>query len=277
MLYAAINQWSYAESLSPMECLNAAKQQGFGGFEPAFAAEGGLSLQGYAAAAKELKAAAADAGLRMDTLASGLYWQFPLSSDDPAIRQKAVDIIKQQMDCAAELGAKTILVVPATVGKGFFGTGASYADAYSRAQEGLGQVVSHAKSMDIVVGVENVWNNFLLSPLEFARFLDEIGSPYVKAYFDVGNVVLFGDSADWIHTLGKRIAAVHVKDFRKAVGTLSGFVPLMEGDVDWPAVMAALRETGYDGPLTAEISPLKLHPTLAGEATCGALQTILSM
>ena len=100
--------------------------------------------------------------------------------------------------------------------------------------------------------IENVWNRFLLSPLEFRDFLDKVGSDYVGCYFDVGNVILTGYPEQWVKILGSRIKRVHLKDFKKSVGTLDGFCDLLDGDVDYAAVMVALRDTGYDGPVTAE-------------------------
>lgn len=277
MLYKSINQWSFGGGMSPMDCLKASHEFGFAGFEPALSHDGPLSLKGWEADAKEIKAAAQDMNMQIRTLASGVYWDLPLSSDDASVRQAGMDAVRQQLDCANALGAKTILVVPGTVGTGFFGKGVAYADAYKRSQDCLRQVESHAKQAGVVIGVENVWNNFLLSPMEFAAYLDELDSPFIKAYFDVGNVVLFGESADWIYTLGSRIAAIHVKDFRRSVGTLAGFVPLLEGDVDWKAVIPALRKVGYDGPVTAEMGTVALDPCFAARQTSTALDLILAL
>ena len=274
-MYASVNQWSFGGGMTPPECLRAAKELGFSGFEPAFGETGVLSAEGFAADAKALREEAAALGIAIPSLASGVYWQHPYSHADAAERQRAIGLTRAQIDCAVELGAKSVLVVPATVGKGFFGTGVGYADAYSRAQDALAAVAEHAKQAGVVIGVENVWNNFLLSPLEAARFLDEIGSPYVKMYFDVGNIVPYGEGADWIRILGARICAIHVKDFRRAVGTIDGFVPLLEGDVDWPAVLDALRGVGFDGALTAEVGTVPAEPLFGARQAAAALETIL--
>jgi L-ribulose-5-phosphate 3-epimerase len=103
-----------------------------------------------------------------------------------------------------------------------------------------------------VIAIENVWNRFLLSPVEFANLIDRVGSRFVGAYFDVGNVVAFGFPEDWVATLGERIKRVHAKDYDAAKAGLAGFCPLGEGSVDWAKVTAALREVGYAGPLTFE-------------------------
>ena len=112
-----------------------------------------------------------------------------------------------------------------------------------------------AERLDVRLAVENVWNRFLMSPLEMRYFIDSFESPHVGSYFDVGNVLAFGHPEDWIHTLGKRILAVHLKDFRVNVGNLDGFVDLLSGDVNYPSVMRCFREIGYDGAYTAEIVP----------------------
>lgn len=277
-MYAAVNQWSFGGGMGAMACLRAAKELGFDGFEPAFNEAGELSAEGFAGDARALRAEAAALGLRIPTLASGVYWQYPYSDGDSAIRERALELTRKQIDCAAELGAGAILVVPATVGVGFSGSvGAAYGDAYARAQEALAKVAGYAERAGVDIGVENVWNNFLLSPLEAKRFLDEIGSPRVRMYFDVGNIVPFGEGADWIRTLGSRICAIHVKDFRRSVGNINGFVPLLEGDVDWPAVMAALREVGFDGALTAEMNTVAADPLFAARQAGVALETILKL
>jgi L-ribulose-5-phosphate 3-epimerase len=127
-----------------------------------------------------------------------------------------------------------------------------YADALQRTFEALAALRNEAEARQVAIAIENVWNRFLLSPVEFAGLIDRVGSPFVGAYFDVGNVVAFGFPEDWIATLGTRIKRVHAKDYDAAKAGLAGFCPLGEGSVDWPRVTAALREVGYDGPLTYE-------------------------
>ena len=109
-----------------------------------------------------------------------------------------------------------------------------------------------AEQRGVTIALENVWNGFLLSPVEMADLIDRINSPWIGAYFDVGNILKFGTPEDWIRTLGRRMVRVHVKDFKVAVGTSAGFVPPGDGDADWPAIITAMKEVGYDGPLTCE-------------------------
>ena len=105
------------------------------------------------------------------------------------------------------------------------------------------------------IGVENIWNKFLLSPLEMRRFIDEIDCPNVGVWLDVANMMMFGYPEQWIRILGKRIVKVHFKDFRRAVKSLDGFVDLLAGDVDWKAVREGLEAIGYQGWCNGEMCP----------------------
>ena len=128
----------------------------------------------------------------------------------------------------------------------------SYHDAWERSQKEIRKLLPLAEELKIVIAIEEVWNKFLLSPLEMANYIDEFQTPWIKAWFDVGNVVLYGYPQDWIRTLGKRIVKVHLKDFKR---TENGYtwVNLGDGDVDWPAVRQAFVETGYTGSATVEL------------------------
>lgn len=189
-------------------------------------------------------------------------WRPSLTDADEGTRKRAVELLKGSLRTARKLGIDAILVVPGVVGS--LGQPlqplASYAEAWERSTAAIREAAPVAEEERVYLSVENVWNKFLLSPLEMARFIDEIGSPFVGSYFDVGNVLNFGFPQHWIETLGPRIKRVHIKDFKVAVGNIQGFVPLLEGDVNWPVVMAALRKVGYDGWITAEVAPYKHLP-----------------
>ena len=277
-MFKSVNQWSFPGSYTAAQCLLAAQKAGFAGFEPSFNEEGELSLQGFSADAKALRALADSEGMILPSLASGLYWGYPLTATDPAVREKAQDIVRRQLDCAAELGVGAILVVPGAVGRGFWGgsDNVSYADAYARALEGVRAVAPYAEQAGVTVALENVWNNFLLSPLEFARFVDEVGSPAVAAYFDIGNVIRTGEAEHWIEVLGQRISRVHIKDYKRSVGTLDGFCDLLAGDVNFPAAVKALREAGYDNAVTAEMNIASQDMLAVVERTSRAMDLILS-
>jgi hexulose-6-phosphate isomerase len=202
---------------------------------------------------EEIKKAADDAKLKILSVMNQAHWEFPLSSDDPDAIQKGMDGMKTSLDNAKLWGADAVLLVPAVVN-----AKTSYNDAWTRSQKHIRELIPLAQERKVVIALEEVWNKFLLSPREFAQYVDEFKSPWVKAYVDVGNMVLFGYPQDWIRTLGKRIVKVHLKDFSFKVGKgwkpiTAEFVNLGDGDVDWPEVRKALAEVGYSGTVTAEL------------------------
>ena len=194
-----------------------------------------------------------------------LHWRYSLTAAEPNIAEHGKDIARRMLEIAKLLGADTILLIPGVVT-----AEVPYDVAYQRAQSALKELARDAERLEVQIGVENVWNKFLLSPLEMARFIDEIGSPFVNAYFDVGNVLVSGFPQHWIPILGQRIKKVHVKDFRMDIGNITGFVNIYEGDVNWSAVKKALKDTGYDDVVTAEIGGYRTLPELgirhAGES-----------
>lgn len=196
------------------------------------------------ALAKRMRQAAEKVGIELHSVIYG-GWHAPLSSPDKATAEAGVEGVRNALKCAKEIGADGVLLVPAIVNEKV-----RYVEAYERSQRRLKLLAKTAEDLQVRILVENVWNNFLLSPIEFARYIDEIGSTWVQAYFDVGNVVAFGWPEDWIRTLGGRIKKVHLKDFKKSSRQ---FVNLREGDVNWAKVMRALHEIGYTGYLTAEL------------------------
>lgn len=256
-----INIWSFPGDASISDCIRLAKEAGFEGIELSLNQTGELGLQ---AGDKEVQAIAAqlkEADLDIAGLATGLYWEYPMTSDDPAVREKAMDICKKQLELASAFGVDAILVIPGAVGVDFVPGSAviDYEYAYERAQESIRKLVPYAESAGVAIALENVWNKFLLSPLELRNFIDEIGSEYVGSYFDVGNVVHNGYPEHWIRILGERIKKVHFKDYRRQAGGLHGFVDLLAGDVNYPAVVEALRLIGYDNYVTAEMIPAYTH------------------
>jgi hexulose-6-phosphate isomerase len=190
-------------------------------------------------------------------VASGLYWSYWLNSQDAAERQKAMDIVKKQLETASILGCQSILVIPGTVNAEFAAPGRviDYETTYNTSLESLMQVKQYAEEYKVEIALENVWNKFLLSPLEMRSFIDAVGSPWVGAYFDTGNVVFAGYPEQWIKILGKRIFKVHFKDYRRNPGGLNAFVDLLAGDVDWKAVRAAFEAVGYEGWAAGEMIP----------------------
>ena len=271
-----INMWSFPGGMSVPACMRLAKEAGFDGFEPALGEQGPISIESGEAELREYRAMAGDIGIELASLASGLYWNYPLTADDPAVRAKSAEIVKKQLKAASLLGVDCILVVPGAVGADFIPglQVVPYDVAYDRALEGLRALAPYAEDLGVTIGVENVWNKFLLSPLEMRDFIDAVGSPRVQAYFDIGNVILTGYPEHWISILGKRIARCHCKDFRLSVGNISGFVDLLAGDVDYPAVMKALEAAGYDGYITAEMGAYKHHSDQIVHNTSAAMDRI---
>jgi len=257
MMIKSINTWSFEDGMSLREIMETCKALGFEGFEPAVAATGELSLESTDAEILAVRAMADEIGLPLVSLASGLSWGCNPVSNNPETRAAAMKQGKRVLEIAKLLGVGHVLYVPGAVGTGFWGGEddfVSYQDCWDRAMANCRELGAYGEQLGVVLCVENVWNNFLLSPIEMAKFLDEVGSDYVKSYFDVGNVVKFGFPEMWIEILGARIGRVHVKDFKRSIGTLDGFTDLLSGDVNYPAVIAALEKVGYDGPLTAEMN-----------------------
>jgi len=195
----------------------------------------------------ELRAASDRAGFKIHSIMNQAHWQHPLSSDDAATVQKSIDGMVTSLHNAHDLGADTVLLVPAVVNPQ-----TRYLDAYRRSQRRIRELLPQAEELGVAIAVEEVWNKFLLSPIEFARYVDEFNTPHVQAYFDVGNVVLYGYPQDWIRTLAERIKKVHIKDF-KVEGSGWKWTNLYDGAVDWPEVRKAFDEIGYTGWFTAEL------------------------
>ena len=257
-----INIWSFKRGMTVAECIAMAKDAGFDGIELSLDEQGEISLNSSERDILRIKKIAEDTGIEIASLATGLYWAYPVTSSDPKIRQKSKDIVKKQLETAALLGTDGILVVPGMVaGLSPNSEVVQYDVAYERALEAFVQLKEEAEATKVSICLENVWNKFLLSPLEMRDFIDKINSPYVGVYLDVGNVIYTGYPEHWIRILGKRIKKVHFKDFRRNVGTLEGFVDLLAGDVNFPEVVQAFKEVGYDDYVTAEMIPNYTHYT----------------
>lgn len=199
------------------------------------------------AKAEEIKKAADSAGIRIDSVMNMDHWKYPLSSSDRAAVEKSLAGMRTSLHNAKLWGADVVLLVPAVVD-----AKTSYHDAWARSQKEIRSLIGQAEELKVVIGIEEVWNKFLLSSLEMAKYIDEFQSPWIKAWFDVGNVVLYGYPQDWIHTLGRRIVKVHLKDFKRKEDGYA-WVNLGDGDVDWGAVRQALADVGYSGSVIAEL------------------------
>jgi len=201
----------------------------------------------------EVVAARDATNLPIHGVVDSVHWNRPLSDNDPAVRAQGLEGLQAALRAAKAYGATTVLLVPAVVKKDV-----SYQDAYQRSQDEIRRALPLAAELGIKIALENVWNHFLLSPLEMARYIDELDSAWIGAYFDVGNIVTYGWPEHWIRTLGRRVFKVDVKEFSRRMrdqeGNARGFnVELLEGDCDWPAVMRAFRDIQFAGWFTAEI------------------------
>jgi hexulose-6-phosphate isomerase len=201
--------------------------------------------------AEEIKKAADDAKVKIHSVMNMAHWEYPLSSSDPAVVEKSLEGMRTSLHNAKLWGAEAVLLVPAVVNPQ-----TTYREAWTRSQKQIRKLIPLAEELKVVIAIEEVWNKFLLSPLEMPRYVDEFQSPWVKSYFDVGNVVFYGYPQDWIRNLGKRIAKVHLKDFKILGGGFGNgyrFVNLGEGDIDWSAVRKAFADVGYTGYATTEL------------------------
>ena len=196
---------------------------------------------------EEIKRAADGSGLRIHSVMNMAHWKYPLSSADSSVVAASMKGMETSLRNAHFWGADTVLLVPAVVD-----AKTGYRDAWKRSQEEIRRLIPLAKELNVIIAVEEVWNKFLLSPLEFASYVDSFNSPSVRAYFDVGNVVINGYPEDWIRILGPRIAKLHIKDFKFAKRQAE-FVPLREGEIDWLEIYKALGEIGYKGSATVEL------------------------
>ena len=252
-----INIWSFSENKTIEECIIIARNAGFDGIELALNETGDLSLLSSNDEILEYRRLAEKNEIQLPSLSTGLYWTYSLTSLNPDSREKAVDIVRKQIQMAAILGADTILVLPGMVSADFIENAeiVPYDIVYALLLDAMQKLIPYAEKHNITIALENVWNKFFLSPLEVRDFIDQLESEYLGVYLDVGNTLLTGYPEHWIRILGSRIKKVHLKDFRRSVGTISGFVDLLAGDVDFVRVMEALSETGYDDFLTAEMIP----------------------
>ncbi len=274
-----VSFFSFDMDVDLLDASKKAAQAGYEGVELVLSEAGSLNMSTSDKALYGLRVGIEDLGLAVCSVGAWNLWEYNLAGNDVSAGAHAQDIVKKQIDCAQALGADAILVVPGWVGTNFAPGITSYDQAYDNAQRRLAQLAPYAKAAGVHIGVENVWNKFLLSPLELKRFLDEIDSPFVGAYFDVGNIIYIGYPDQWIRILGqKHIKRIHFSDARESQAGLGMFVDLLAGDVDFGAVMAALRDIGYDDWITVEFLPnYKQFPYQAITNAKLSLDTILSI
>jgi hexulose-6-phosphate isomerase len=255
-----------------------AKAAGFDGIELGVTGEGRVALPAPYDEPERAAALAREVGLELPSVGGGSF--LDLFTREP---EEALPEIRRRTErvCQATraLGAGAILQIPGYVQIMWDPKSPviPYEVAWDRALAIYRDIAPIAERHGVLLCIENVWNRFLLSPLETRAFVDSIGSPAVKVYFDVGNVVVNGFPEQWVQVLGSRIGRIHLKDFRRSVGGLDGFVMLLEGDVDWAATMRAVRETGYDSYLTAEYGPYPHGPEVLLSHLSASMDRILEL
>lgn len=213
------------------------KQAGFDGLQ--------LNIPAKDLPVDELKKALDQSGLKFEGGCDSAHWRLHLSSPDASIRKAGLDALIESLRQTQALGGTSVLLVPGVVDEKV-----SYDECYKRSQEEIRKAIPVAVETGVKIAVENVWNGFHLSPLEAARYVDELESPMVGWYFDIGNVMHFAFPEQWIRILGKRILKIHIKEYDKKKsdkeGKWAGFkTDLLEGSNNWTAIMKALDDVGY--------------------------------
>ncbi|MBL9135850.1 MAG: sugar phosphate isomerase/epimerase [Verrucomicrobiales bacterium] len=226
---------------SVLEKFKAVKAAGFEGVEP----NGGMDQD-------EVLRAMDATGLQAASVCCHTHWAKPLSDPVPANREMGLEGLRQSLRDAKRYGAGSVLLVPAVVNQTV-----SYAEAWDRSVAEIRKAIPLAAELKVTISIENVWNNFLLSPIEAARYVDEFNSEWVGWHFDIGNVVVYGWPEQWIRVLGKRIRRLHLKEYSREKadkeGKWAGFnVEFHKGSNDWPAILRALGTIGYEGWAIAE-------------------------
>lgn len=242
----------FPKTVPRADAFRQARNAGFDAIELAIGHD--LELETAVDDLHRLRDAAHNAGITIATLwVSQPFQQFPLNSDDPAVRDQGIEALRRAIGIATRIGCEALLLYAVRLGAGAkFQYG--YEVTWQRLTAELKKALPDAERAKVFLNPENVWNKFLLSPLEMRSFVDQFHNPWLQTHFDVGNVMQYGYPEDWILTLGPRIKRIHFKDYKLSRRAEQGhFVDLLEGDVNWKAVMAALVKTAYRGPLSPEI------------------------
>lgn len=287
-LLKGMNVWSLPAGLSIEEQFKLTKEAGFDTIELNLSEEkaadnivtkdlalndsGSLTLDITDEQLESVKALSQKYALPVSSLSTALHWNYSLTDPEEATRQKGIEIVKKMIDVCQYLGGDTVLVVPGLVKETV-----AYDAAYDRALAALKELAPYAEEKEIYIGIENVWNKFLLSPLETRDFIDQIASPFVGMYFDAGNILQFGFPEQWVRILGSRIKKVHVKDFNTSIGNIYGFTSLLNGSLKWTNLVNALHEIGYEGPLTCELSAYTENGQQLAYDTSRALDYIVNL
>jgi hexulose-6-phosphate isomerase len=279
----SINLWAfpYPDQMSLRECFALAKDAGFDGVEVNFALEGEFSAESSPAEIEAIGKLARDAGIAISGVCSFLFWPYSLTHNDPAQREKGLELAGKMIQAAKLLGTENLLVVPGAVYvpwlEGVEPVPNDVCDA--RAREAVRKLLPLAEQAGVFLNIENIFaSGYLFSPQEMVEFVDSFQNPRVQIHFDTGNVMLYQFPEHWIPILGKRIKNIHFKEWDKRVHefNLYTFRPLLDGTTNWPAVIEALDKVGYRGYLTFEyFNPFPHWPEALVYQTSDALDRML--
>ena len=279
----SINLWAfpYPDRMNLRECLQLAKDAGFDGIELNYDLESDLSPKSKTKEFTAIRKMADKIGIAISGLCSFLFWPYPLTSNDPKERARGMELAGLMTQAAHDLGTDNLLVVPGAVHmpwrEDHDPTPNDICD--KRARAAIGKLLPKAEKLNVHLNIENIFfNGYLMTPQEMIDFVDSFSSAHVQVHFDTGNIMLFQFPEHWIRQLGKRIRNVHLKEFTKK-GTdhsLESFRPLLDGTTNWPAVIDAFEETGYDGYLTFEyFHPYPHYPEALIHQTSDSLDRML--
>ncbi len=279
----SINLWAfpYPQKLSLKDCFTLAKKAGFDAVEVNYDLESDLSPKAGEREVRAIGDAARAAGIEISGLCSFLFWPFPLSATDAAVRSRALELAGKMLDAAAWIGTENLLVVPGAVSIPWRKEAevVPYDAVDKRAREAVRSMVGKAEKLRVRLNIENIFfNGYLMSPPEMVEFVDSFKSPFVRVHFDTGNIMPFQFPEHWIPLLGPRIQNVHLKEYSKK-GTdfsIESFRPLLDGTTDWPAVLEAFDAAGYKGYLTFEyFHPFQHYPEALIYQTSDAMDRML--
>jgi L-ribulose-5-phosphate 3-epimerase len=279
----SINLWAfpYPEKMSLQECLQLAKDAGFDGIELNYDLENDLSPKAGTKEFAQIRKMADKIGISISGLCSFLFWPYPLSSNDPEKRSRGMELASKMAQAAHDLGVENLLVVPGAVHIPWRTDHEPVPNDVCdrRAREAVRTLLPQAEKLGVYLNIENIFfNGYLMTPMEMVDFVDSFKSEHVRVHFDTGNIMLFQFPEHWISVLGKRIKNVHLKEFTKK-GTdhsLETFRPLLDGTTNWPAVIEAFAQAGYNSYLTFEyFHPYPHYPEALIYQTSDSLDRML--
>jgi hexulose-6-phosphate isomerase len=279
----SINLWAfpYPQRMNLEECLQLAKDAGFDGIELNYDLENDLSPKSGRKEYQAIRKMADKIGIQISGLCSFLFWPYPLTSNDPDKRARGIELAGKIAQAAHDLGVKNVLVVPGAVHIPWRTDHEPVPNDVCdrRAKEAVGKLLPQAEKLGLSLNMENIFfNGYLMSPMEMNEFVDSFSNEHVQVHFDTGNISMFQHAEHWIPILGKRTKNIHFKEFTKK-GTdysLETFRPLLDGTTNWPAVMEALDQTGYDGFVTFEyFHPYQYYPEALIYQTSDSLDRML--